>query len=280
MIKLFMNISGIRFAASGNPLNFQKSELGKQRFGILEWSKNLGLNAQERQMTYGARMKEEDAIIFGQMAKKFNIELSIHGPYYVVLTSEKEKVGENSIKELIKTSNLARLMGARDVVFHPGFGKDTSTIIKRLHIIEKDKPKEVKLCPETMGKISQLGTVEDVIKICENTECVPCIDFAHVYAKSLGKIQTTNDFRKILEEIEKRLGRDILKNLHCHYYPVEFTDKGEKVHRAITEKNVFPRFIDFAPLIKEFKMTPYLVSESHNTQDLGALEMKKILEKI
>jgi len=275
-----MDITGIRFAASGNPLNFLKSDLGKQRFGIIEWSSRLGLNAQERQMTYGARMKEEDAIIFGDIASKFNIELSVHGPYYVVLTSEKERVAENSIKELLKTSRLASLMKAKRVVFHPGFGKETNTIIKRLNLIEKDKPKEVELCPETMGKLSQLGTVEEVIEICENTECQPCIDFAHVYAKSLGKINSTSDFKKILENIEKRLGKKVLKNLHCHFYPVEFTPKGEKVHRAITEKKVFPRFIDFAPLIKEFHMTPYLVSESHNTQDLGALEMKKILEKI
>lgn len=275
-----MDIEGIRFAASGNPINFQKSELGKQRFGILEWSHNFGLNAQERQMTYGARMKEEDAIIFGNLAKQFEIELSVHGPYYVVLTSEKPKVAENSIKELLKTSRLAELMNARRVVFHPGFGRDTSQIIKRLNIIEKDKPKSVTLHPETMGKLSQLGTVDEIIEICENTECQPCIDFAHVYAKSLGKIKTTKDFREILIKIENRLGKKALNQLHCHFYPVEFTDKGERVHRAITEKNVFPRFIDFAPLIKEFKMKPYLVSESHNTQDLGALEMKNIMEKI
>ena len=243
-------------------------------------SKKLGLNAQERQMTYGARMKEEDAKIFGELAKKFEIELSVDGPYYVVLTSEKTKVGENSIKELLKTSRLAELMDAKRVVFHPRFWKDTSLIIKRLNIIEKDKPKNVSLCPETMGKLSQLGTVEDVIKICENTECFPCIDFAHVYAKSLGKINSTQDYKKILEQIEKRLGKQILKNLHCHFYPVDFTQKGEKVHRVVTEKNVFPRFLDLAPLIKEFKMTPYLVSESKNTQDLGALEMKQIMEKI
>jgi len=275
-----MDLRGIKFAPAGNPLNFLKSNLGKQRFGILEWSSKLGLNAQERQMTYGARMKEEDAKLFGRQAKKFGISLSIHGPYYVVLTSEKERVAENSIKELIKTCNLADFMEAKDVVFHPGYGKDTSKIIKRLNIVEKEKPKKVTICPETMGKLSQLGSVEEVIEICENTECSPCIDFAHVYAKSLGKIKTTEDFRKILIQIEKRLGKKVLKNLHCHFYPVEFTDKGEKIHRAITENNVFPRFIDFAPLIKEFKMTPYLVSESHNTQDLGALEMKKILEKI
>jgi deoxyribonuclease-4 len=267
----------IKFAASGNPLNFFKSEFRKDKFGVLEWSRKIGLNAQERQMTYGAKMKEEDAVKFGELAKKFDITLSVHGPYYVVLTSEKSKVGENSIKELIKTTKLAKLMGAKRVVFHPGFGKNVDLVIKRIKTIEKDKPKEVKICPETMGKISQLGSLNEVITICENTECIPCIDFAHMYARNKGHPNTTPEFREILIEIEKRLGGKILNELHCHFYPIEY---GEKVHRAVTEKNVFPKFRDFAPLIKEFNMIPFLVSESKNSQDLGALEMKKIMSEL
>lgn len=270
----------IKFGASGNPLNFFKSDLRRDRFGVLEWSKRLGLNAQERQMTYGARMKEEDAVKFGELAKKFNITLSVHGPYYVVLTSEKKKVGENSMKELAKTCRLADLMNAKRVVFHPGYGRDTRLIIKRLNIIEKDKPKNVSICPETMGKISQLGDLNEVLTICENTECIPCIDFAHIHARNKGHPNNTQEFREILMEIENRLGKNILKYLHCHFYPIEYGDKGEKVHRAVTEKNVFPRFIDLAPLIKDFGMLPTLISESKNSQDLGALEMKRIISEI
>jgi len=269
-------MTNIRIGASGNPINFFKSKMGKDRLGVIEWSKNLGLNAQERQMTYGARMKEEDAIEFGKRGEKFDVALSVHGPYYVVLTSDKERVGENSIKELVKTCKLADLMHAKKVVFHPGFGKNVQLVIKRMKLIEKDKPKSVKICPETMGKLSQLGSLNDVLTICENTECIPCIDFAHLYARHQGKI----NFREILIEIERRLGKKVLNELHGHFYPIEFTDKGEKVHRAVTEKNVFPRFIDFAPLIKEFNMSPTLISESKNTQDLGAVEMKNVLEKI
>ena len=266
----------IRFGASGNPVNFFKSKLGKDKLGVIEWSNNLGLNAQERQMTYGARMHEEDAIEFGKRGKKFDVQLSVHGPYYVVLTSDKPRVVENSIKELSKTCYLANLMGAKRVVFHPGFGRKFDDVIKNLKIVEKNKPKEVIIHPETMGKLCQLGDLNEVISICENTECEPCIDFGHLYARNLGKL----DFRKTLEEIEKRLGKKSLKELHCHFYPVEFGDKGEKFHRAVTEKNVFPRFIDFAPLIKEFSMNPTLISESKDSQDIGALQMKKIMERL
>lgn len=196
------------------------------------------------------------------------------------MTSDKVKVVNNSIKELLKTTKLAELMNAKKVVFHPGFGKDYKKVIRGLKIIEKDKPNSVVILPETMGKLSQLGSLDDVLKICENTESKPCIDFGHIYARTLGDLKTKEDFRKILIEIEARLGKNILKELHCHFYPVEFTDKGEKVHRAVTEKNVFPIFEPFGELIKEFKIYPTLISESKNSQEIGALQMKEIMNKL
>lgn len=128
-----------------------------------------------------------------------------------------------------------------------------------------------------MGRISQLGSLNDVLTICENTECLPCIDFGHLHARSLGAMNTKEDFKKILVEIEDRLGRGVLKELHCHFYPVDFTEKGEKVHRAVMEKNVFPRFEPFGELIKEFNIYPVLISESRDSQDIGALQMKSIM---
>jgi deoxyribonuclease-4 len=276
----------MRFGPAGNPPNFFKSEFRKDRLNAPVWCKAIGLNANERQMTYGARMKEEDAIKFGKLAKDNDIQLSVHGPYYVVLTSLKEKVVENSIKELTKTCHLANLMGAKRVILHPGFyqGRKKEEVLKQfirnLKIVEKDKEKEVKVLPETMGKHSQFGDLDEVITICERTESDPCIDFGHLHARGLGNLKEKEDFRKILIEIEKRLGKAVLKKLHCHFYPIEFTDKGERTHRAVTEKNVFPVFMPFGELIKEFKMTPTLISESKNSQDIGALHMRDVMEKL
>ena len=270
----------IHFGPAGNPLNFFNSPLSKDRLAVSEWCASIGLNAEERQMTYGARMKPEDAIRFGKISKKFNVKLSVHGPYYVVLTSEKQRVLDNSVRELAKTCKLAELMGATKVVFHPGFGADVKKVISGIKKVEKLKSNPVTICPETMGKISQLGSLDQVLQICENTESEPCIDFAHLHARHQGHPKTKLEFKRILEEIENRLGKKSLKNLHCHFYPIEYTDKGEKVHRAVTEKNVFPQFQPFGELIKEFKMTPTLISESKNSQDLGALEMKETMVKL
>jgi deoxyribonuclease-4 len=263
-----------RIGTAGNPPNFFASKFGKNMLDAPEWINSIGLNAYERQMTYGARMKEEDAILLGKNARKFDVQLSIHGPYYVVLNSQKDDVRKRSRERLLKTATLGKLMGAKKIVFHPGFGDDVKLIIDSLKKIESDRPEGVFFCPETMGKMSQTGSLSNVIEICEKTESKPCIDFGHLYARNLGKI----DIRHIIEEIEDRLGKKILKDLHCHFYPIEFGDKGEKKHKKAGEGE--PRFEPFAKLIKEFKMSPTLISEAHDSQDIGALEMKKTLSKI
>jgi len=270
----------LKFGTSGNPPNFFKSKLGKDRLNAPEWINSIGLNAYERMMTYGARMKEEDAIELGKRAKKFNVTLSVHAPYYIVFTSEKEKVLKNSIKEMLKTLHLSNLMNANRVTLHPGFGTNVEKVIKYIKLVEKDKPKNVFIQPETMGKLCQLGSLNEVLTICENTECTPCIDFGHLHARNQGKPKEQEDFRKILIKIEKRLGKNVLKKLYCHFYPVEYTEKGEKVHRAVTEKNFFPKFEPFSELIKEFKMHPTLISESKDSQDIGALHMKDIMNNL
>jgi len=276
----------IHYGTSGNPPNFFKSKWGKDRRNALDWINSIGLNAYEYTMTHGARIKEEKAEYLKQKAKEFGIKMSVHGPYYVVLTSDKKRVYDNSIIELLKTMRLSKIMGSDKVIFHPGFKKLghleslKQCIIGLKKVIKEFGDNTVKVLPETTGKICQLGNLEDIINICEQTECIPCIDFGHLHARNLGSLKSKEDIRKILVEIEKRLGKKTIKNLHCHFYPIEYTDKGEKVHRAFFEKEFYPKFEHYAPLIKEFNMAPTLISESKNSQDLGALHMKKVLEKI
>jgi deoxyribonuclease-4 len=270
----------IRYGTSGNPPNFFASEFGKNRINAPDWISSIGLNAYERMMTYGARMKEEDAVGLGRKASAKDIFLSVHAPYYIVLTSEKPSVIKNSISEMLKTLHLSSLMGAKRIVFHPGFGADSKKVIRNIREIEKENSTGITIHPETMGKKSQLGSLNDVLCICENTECLPCIDFAHIHARENGCLMKKEDFRKVLVEIEKRLGSSALKELHCHFYPVEFSDKGEKFHRAVTEKNVFTVFNPLAELIREFCMYPVLISESRDSQDIGALQMKSIMESL
>ncbi len=270
----------IRYGTSGNPPNFFKSEFGKNRINAVNWIRSINLNAYEYLMTYGARTREEVAKTVGEKSKEHDVEISVHAPYYVVLTSDKEKVFENSIKELVKTLRLAELMNSKKVIFHPGFKnheKAMENCIKGIKEVEKIYKGPVKLLPETMGLKSQLGSLQEVLYICKQTKCEPCIDFAHVHAREGGSLMTRGDFRRLIIEIKETLGEDVVKRLHCHFYPVEYTEKGEKKHRAYNEKEFHPQFENFASIIKEFDMKPTLISESRDSQDLGAFEMRGLL---
>ena len=270
----------IRFGTSGNPPTFFKSEYGKDRVNAPDCIHSIGLNAYERMMTYGAKMRPEDAVEMGKKAKRHDIFLSVHAPYYIVFTSEKESTLKNSVTELKKTLVLSEMMGAKRIVFHPGFGKDWKKVVAGIKKVEKDRPKGITIHPETMGRISQLGNLAEVIEICKHTECLPCIDFAHVHAREQGSLMKKEDFRKILITIEKELGNDVMRQLHCHFYPVEWNVQGEKYHRAVMEKDVFPIFQPYGELIKEFNMTPVLISESRDSQDVGALLMRDTMKKL
>ena len=209
--------------------------------------------------------------------------LSLHSPYYIVLTSDKKETIENSQKELLKTLDAAKYFNCKRIVLHPGFTNNSNALasfIKNIKEVINNHEYGKYIVPETMGKKSQLGSLDDIIKICQETEIKPCIDFGHLHARDNGCLNNENDFREVITKLENSLGKEAIKNLHCHFYPVAYTDKGEKVHRAVMEEDAFPKFKHFAPIIKEFNMKPVLISESHNSQDIGALQMKEILSKI
>ena len=171
-------------------------------------------------------------------------------------------------------------MGAEKVVFHPGFKnheKAMENCIRGIKEVKKKYKGNVKLLPETMGLKSQLGSLQEVLQICIQTNTEPCIDFAHVHAREGGVLRDKESIKQVLLEIKKKLGEDALKRLHCHFYPVEYTEKGEKKHRAYNEKGFYPSSKDFVLVIKELDLQPTIISESRDSQDLAALEIKQLL---
>ena len=283
----------IRIGTSGIPPNFWKTEFSKgkeSRVNIPLWISDIGLNAYEVLYTYGARMKLENAIKIKENAEKNNIWLTVHAAYYVVLTSIDPAGVKRSQGELLKAIKLADIMNAHNIILHPGYyGEDPikarerfinnlKPVVKEMKELGIEKPR---ISPEIGGKKSQLGSLDDIITICENVEyTVPCIDFAHLHAREDGSLKNKDRYVEVFNEIEKRLGREALHNLHCHFYPVDYTLKGEKVHKAYNEKEYYPHFEEFGDLIKEYKMKPTLISESHDSQDLAGLDMKKYLKGI
>jgi len=290
----------IKFGVAGFPLNFFNSKYGKKRENIFTWLKEIGLDCLEIQCTYGIRMQEQQAKLYKQLALENNLILTMHAPYYISLASLKEDVVERSKLEIKKAFELANTLGVSRIIFHPGAGygktkEDRENGLKRLiealnSIKNEIDTKNIKIYPEIGGKINQLGSLDEIIKICKEVDYArPCIDLAHLHARELGSMTSKEKIINVLKKIEKELGRDILNQTHFHVYPVDYTDKGEKIHKAFGEKKdacqlslfefdneYMPKAKDYIDAIKEMNLKPITICEAHNTQDIGAILMKDL----
>jgi deoxyribonuclease-4 len=250
-----------------------------------------GLDAFEYQaVRWGTKpqIRREDAEKLGLKAKENDVLLSLHGSYFINLCGGKETV-EASKDRLIACATASQWMGSKIVVFHPGFygRKSPKDVFKECLEALKDVTerlkalgiREVKLGPETMGKPTQFGSLKEILALCEQVEQTqPVIDWAHLHARERGRFKTIDEFRLIVEEIEKRLGTEAVKNMHCHFTKVEFTDKGEKCHHTLDEAGYGPEFEMLAKVIADFKLNPVIISESP-VLDIDAIKMRDILKK-
>jgi deoxyribonuclease IV len=234
------------------------------------------------------QIKREDAENFGAEARKNDITLSLHGSYFINLLGEKE-VAEASKRRLIACATAAEWMGAYVVVFHPGFYGESGKTDALKKCVESLKEvtkhldslgiKHVKLGPETMGRHSQFGTLEETLSICQEVERSQLvIDWSHMHARSGGGLRSVEDFRKIVETAEERLGTESVRNMHCHFSKIEYTYKtGEKRHHILDEPGFGPDFEKLAEIIIEFKLRPVIICETM-LQDIDALKMQKTLK--
>jgi deoxyribonuclease-4 len=250
-----------------------------------------GLDAFEYQASrWGAKpqIKREDAEKLGSKAKENDVWLSLHGSYFINLCGERNVI-EASKKRLIACITAAEWMKAHVVVFHTGFygekskkeafAKCVEALKEVAEIIRTLGNKNVKIGPETMGKHSQVGSLDEILSLCEEVEQTQVVvDWGHLHARGRGRFKTVDDFRRVVEEIENRLGTEAVRDMHCHFAKVEFTDKGEKRHRIMDETEYGPDFTMLAKAIAEFKLKPVIISESP-ILDIDAIKMRDILKK-
>jgi deoxyribonuclease-4 len=278
-----------RFGPAGVPPSFRAMKAALT--DVPRLLREEGLDAFEYQaVRWGAKpqIRREDAEKLGLKAKENDVLLSLHGSYFINLCGGKETV-EASKDRLIACATASQWMGSKIVVFHPGFygRKPPKEVFKECLEALKDVAgrlkslgiREVKLGPETMGKPTQFGSLEEVLALCEQAERTqPVIDWAHLHARDRGRFKTVNDFRVVVEEIERHLGTETVKNMHCHFTKVEFTDKGEKCHHTLDEAEYGPEFEMLAKVIVDFKLNPVIISESP-VLDVDAVKMRNILKE-
>ena len=274
----------VRFGTAGKSDSFEK--LGfKKTTDIPAYIKHFGLNAFEYQCGRGVRVNETSVIKLCEDAKKDDIALSLHAPYYISLSSVEEEKRNNSINYIVDSAKAAKLMGADRIIVHSGscgklsreeallLAKDT--IKKALVTLDELNLSDIAVCPETMGKINQLGTLEEVIELCKIDErLIPCIDFGHLNARTFGGIKDKTDYADILSAIENGLGSERLKMFHSHFSKIEYTDKGgEKCHLTFDDNIYGPNFEPLMELVYQKGLTPRFICESAGTQAEDAKAM-------
>ncbi len=279
-----------KFGPAGNSNSFY-DEGHKHTVEMPLWLYNMGLDAYEYQCGRGVNISQETAKAFGKEALDNNIFLSLHAPYYISMSSVEQEKRDNSIKYIMQSVQAATAMGATRVIIHSGscgkLDRNTAldlakdTLKKAIKTLDNEGFRDITLCPETMGKINQLGTLEEVLELCKLDErLIPTIDFGHLNARTMGGLKTYKDFEKIFDLIENELGIDRLKVFHSHFSKIEYTTGGEKKHLTFEDKVFGPNFDFVAELTYKKGLTPTFICESAGTMAQDALKMKKIYSKL
>ena len=279
----------IYFGTAGNSNSFY--EMGyKSTSQAPEYLSKMGINAYEYQCGRGVRVNPESCEALRQNAIKYNIRLSLHAPYFISLSGIEEEKRLKSVDYILQSARAAKLIGADRIVVHSGscskitreealaLAKDTLSIAVKA--LKAENLYDIHICPETMGKINQLGTLEEVAQLCTVDESfVPCIDFGHLNARTLGGIKGYDDYKAILDRLENVLGTERARNFHAHFSKIEYSAGGEKRHLTFSDSVFGPDFEPLAQLLVERDCSPTIICESDGTQAEDAKEMSDIYYK-
>ena len=258
----------------------------KHSLQVPEYIEKVGLDCFEYQCGRGVNVGEEKAREFGRLAAEKNIKISLHAPYYISMSSVDEEKRLNSVNYILSSARAVDFMGGNRIVVHTGScGKldraealrlATDTMKLSLKALDENGLGHIHICPETMGKINQLGDLNEVMSLCEIDErLIPCIDFGHLNARTLGQVNDKEAFLYIINEIGNRLGEDRKKHFHSHFSKIEYTTGGEKKHLTFEDQVFGPNFEPLMDLVYNLGLEPTFICESDGTQSEDALSMKK-----
>ena len=279
-----------KFGPAGNSISFTKMGY-KSSLQVPEYLTVMGLDAFEYQCGRGVNIGTGKATELGIIAKEKGITLSLHAPYYISMSSVDEEKRLNSINYILASARAVKAMGGNRIVVHTGscgkisreealiLAKDTMK--KSLDALDDEGLGDIHICPETMGKVNQLGTLDEVIELCKLDErLIPCIDFGHLNARDLGFFKTKDDYTIVYEKIENNLGIDRLKSFHSHFSKIEYTAGGEKRHLTFEDTVYGPDFEPVMELSAKKNCNNIFICESDGTQAEDSKKMKDYYDYI
>ena len=274
------------FGPGGNSESFY-DEGNRSTLTAPKWVKDRGLDAYEYQAGNGLTAGDETLRKIGGAAREAGILMSFHAPYFISLSGIEEEKRLKSIDYISRSLHASALLGADTVVIHTGSAAKisreeamalASDTLRRNLEVNGDTP--IRMGLETMGKINQLGTLDEVLTLCKLSPLYcPVVDFGHLNARMMGgAFLTSDDYRRVFDAVGSALGDEYAKHLHCHFSRIEYTKAGEKKHLTFSDTEYGPDFEPLAEAIIREGVCPRIISESDGTQAEDALAMKKIWE--
>lgn len=274
------------FGPAGNSDRFYE-EGNKSTLQAFGWLENMGLTAFEYPFGRGVSISRETAEKIAAKAREHHIAVSAHAPYFINLANPDPEKRENSFRYILDAARAVTWLGGQRVVVHVGavMKLDRAEALKNCaeglreayRRLDDAGFAHVHICPETMGKYSQIGDLRETVDFCLLDErLIPCVDFAHLHALTGGGLRGAEDFAKVLDTVEAVLGVDRARKMHMHFSTIEYTPAGEKMHRTFAEKKYGPRFEYLAPLLKERGYHGTVICECRGTQADDARAMQQM----
>lgn len=275
-------MSEVRFGPAGIPVQCDATTT----LDGVRCCRELGLDAMEMEFVRGVRLSREKAEEVGRAAKELDIALSSHAPYYVNFCTRDEQKMANSRRHLFQAAQATHHANGRITVFHPGYYQKSTpeeafSIAKRelAGLVEKLRQHSIKaiLGAETVGKKSAFGSLHENIRLAQQVEQVePVLDFAHMLARGDFRLKSEDDYRSVLDMVEKELP-GFSKHIHCHFSEINFTKKGERNHLALGT-NDLPPFKPLMNVLSENGYSAVIICETPKL-DLDALKMQEYFKR-
>ncbi len=276
------------FGPGGNSDAFRLAGY-KSTIDAPSWVKSIGLDAYEYEAGNGLSASPKILEAIGLEAARNNIKMSFHTPYFISLSGVVEEKRLNSINYIRQSLDAAKLLGADTIVVHSGSAAKITrdeamrlagdTLVKTLASVDTYG---IKIGLETMGKVNQLGTLDEVLELCRiDSSFVPVVDFGHLNARDLGGVfVSADDYLRVFEKIDHKLGSHVAENLHCHFSKIEWTTSGEKRHLTFEDEIYGPGYEPLMETIYKHNLSPTIICESAGTQSDDALAMKNYYMEI
>ncbi|MBR6045878.1 MAG: TIM barrel protein [Ruminococcus sp.] len=280
-----------RFGPAGNSDSFSVSH--KSTVEAPAYLKEIGLDHYEYQCGRGVKVSDALAAALRAESGKYGISLSVHAPYFISLSGIEKEKRDKSIDYILQTCDAANRLGAERIVIHSGscaklsreealeLAKDTLLRARREAVQRGFE--HIRFCPETMGKVNQLGDLDEVLELCRlDDSFLPCVDFGHLNARCFGCIKSIEDYDAMLTKIRDRIGSERLGCFHSHFSKIEFTvPGGEKRHLTFEHNDGFgPDYEPLMELVARYGLSPVFICESAGTQTEDALAMKQYYQSV